>query len=272
MSREVLHMIRKQNFPHILCAGCGHGTIMMQTLYAIKRAGFEQNDVCVVSGIGCSSRATTYLDFDTLHTTHGRAIAFAVGIKLARPKMHVIVITGDGDAAAIGGNHLIHAARRNIDLTVVLYNNSIYGMTSGQVSPTTPFGAVATTAPYGNIEDAFDLCKLAAGAGATYVARSTTYMWKQTQNYIYNGLVHPGFALIDVISQCPTYFGRKNRIGEAYDMLLWQKERSVKTDDLSAEVPEGKFATGEFVKKDLPEYSEQAHKLIERVQAESRAK
>jgi 2-oxoglutarate ferredoxin oxidoreductase subunit beta len=272
MSKEVLHFIREQNFPHILCAGCGHGTIMMQTLYAIKRAEFPQNEVCVVSGIGCSSRATTYLDFDTLHTTHGRAIPFAIGIKLARPKMHVLVITGDGDAAAIGGNHLIHAARRNIDLTVVLYNNSTYGMTSGQVSPTTPLGAYATTAPYGNIEDAFDLCKLAAGAGATYVARSTTYSWRQTQNYIYNGLVHSGFALIDVVSQCPTYFGRKNRIGEAYDMLLWQKDNAVKTDDLSAEVPEGKFAVGEFVKRERPEYTQEAYKLIERVESESKAK
>ncbi|RPJ41865.1 MAG: 2-oxoacid:ferredoxin oxidoreductase subunit beta, partial [Candidatus Latescibacterota bacterium] len=158
--------LRVGRFPLIWCAGCGHGIVLKAMLGAIDRIGLDKNDVTVVSGIGCSSRATGYVDFNTLHTTHGRAIAFATGVKFANPKLSVLVVTGDGDATAIGGNHFIHAARRNIDITVILFNNWIYGMTGGQVSPTTPHGLKATTAPYGNPEGSFDISRLAIAAGA----------------------------------------------------------------------------------------------------------
>jgi len=166
---------RTQQLPHIWCPGCGHGTLLNAVVRAIENLGLNKDEVCIVSGIGCSSRASGYLDFNTLHTAHGRALAFATGIKHANPKLHVIVIMGDGDSSAIGGNHLIHACRRNIDLTAIVFNNNIYGMTGGQYSPTTPFGDFGTTAPYGNIDKPFDLCNLAQGAGASYIARGTAY-------------------------------------------------------------------------------------------------
>ena len=173
---------RMNKLPHIWCPGCGHGIILGSLIRAIDNLDLDQDNICIVSGIGCSSRAPGYMNFDTLHTTHGRALAFATGIKLSKPELKVIVITGDGDCAAIGGNHLIHAARRNIDLTTIVFNNNIYGMTNGQYSPMTPKGAFASTAPYGNIDRNFDLCKLAVAAGATYVARGTVYHTNQLLN------------------------------------------------------------------------------------------
>ena len=169
---DILRYFRQDMLPHIWCPGCGHGTVTGALVRAIDKLGLSKNKVCIVSGIGCSSRAVGYLDFDTVHTAHGRAIAFATGIKLARPELKVIVMTGDGDCAAIGGNHFIHAARRNIDITTIVMNNNIYGMTSGQYSPMTPKGMYGTTAPYGNLERSFDLCELAKAAGATYVGRA----------------------------------------------------------------------------------------------------
>src|SRR6056297_238686 len=168
---ELEKYLRKDKLPHIWCPGCGHGTILNSFIRAFAESELDQDKTVVISGIGCSGRATGYLDFDSLHTTHGRAIAFATGVKMANPELNVVVMTGDGDGTAIGGNHLIHAARRNIDLTVVLYNNHVYGMTGGQYSPTTPKQAYAATAPWGHYEPMFDICKLAIGAGATYVAR-----------------------------------------------------------------------------------------------------
>ncbi|MDP2793011.1 MAG: thiamine pyrophosphate-dependent enzyme, partial [Sulfurisoma sp.] len=172
---SITGMLRMERMPHIWCPGCGHGSITGALVRAIERLRLDKNKVVIVSGIGCSSRAVGYLDFDTLHTAHGRAIAYATGIKLSRPDLHVIVMTGDGDCSAIGGNHFIHAARRNIGITTIVMNNNIYGMTSGQYSPMTPKGMLGTTAPYGNVERPFDLCKLAIAAGATYVGRGTSY-------------------------------------------------------------------------------------------------
>ena len=167
--------MRKGKLPHIWCPGCGHGIVMKSLLRAIHASGLPQDDIAMVSGIGCSSRTPGYLDFNTLHTLHGRAIAYATGVKLAKPKLKVIITTGDGDALAIGGNHFIHACRRNMDMVILVYNNYIYGMTSGQSSPTTPQGMIATTAKYGSIEPTFDTCNLAKAAGATFVARGTAY-------------------------------------------------------------------------------------------------
>jgi 2-oxoglutarate ferredoxin oxidoreductase subunit beta len=227
----------------------------------------DPDKVVVVSGIGCSSRAAGYIDFNTLHTTHGRAIPFATGIKLARPELTVVVLTGDGDAAAIGGNHLIHAARRNIDLTVILFNNSIYGMTSGQYSPETPTGAYGTTAPYGNVERPFDLCNLVTAAGASYVARGTAYHARQLPGLIEKGIRNKGFSFIEAISQCPIYFGRKNKLGNASDMLKWQRDSAVSPKQASTMSPAqlaGKFVIGELAENPAPEYTEEYEKIIEK--------
>ena len=203
-SELIRKYMRIDDLPQIWCAGCGNGILMHDVVMAIDHLGLEREKVVIVSGIGCSSRAAGYLDFNTIHTTHGRAIAFATGIKLANPELEVIVITGDGDCSAIGGNHLIHAARRNIGLTVIVFNNNIYGMTGGQYSPTTPTGDKGTTAPYGNIDRPFDIAQLAAGAGASYTARGTAYHTQQTIAVIEQGIKHKEFSLINCYSICPT--------------------------------------------------------------------
>ena len=178
----------------------------------LAKLGIDKNNVVVVSGIGCSSRASGYLDFDTLHTAHGRAIAFATGIKLSRPDLKVIVMTGDGDCTAIGGNHFIHAARRNVDITTIVMNNNNYGMTSGQYSPMTPTGMLGTTAPYGNVERPFDLANLAIASGATFVARGTSYHVQLLGEMIEKALLNPGFSVVEAVVGCPTYYGRKNKL------------------------------------------------------------
>lgn len=257
--------LREQYFPHIWCAGCGHGIVLAGALRAIGALKLEQDRVAVISGIGCSSRAAGYVDFNTLHTTHGRALAFATGVKLAKPELTVLVMTGDGDAAAIGGNHLIHAARRNIDMTCICFNNHIYGMTSGQYSPTTPFEGRATTAPYGNLERPFDLCRLAAAAGATYVARTTTYHAPQLSGLIRKGIENPGFSFIDVISGCPTYYGRRNELRTPVALLEWQRDNSVSIKDAESMTPEqleGKYLIGELVNRRAPEYCAVYDELI----------
>lgn len=266
-SGVVNNYFRTQKLPQIWCPGCGHGIITRAITVAIEKSGFDRDKICIVSGIGCSSRATGYLDFDTLHTTHGRALAFATGIKFANPEMKVIVITGDGDCTAIGGNHLIHACRRNIGLTTIVYNNNIYGMTGGQYSPTTPKFDKGTTAPYGNIDKAFDISNLAASAGATYVGRATAYHANLLITLIQNGLKNDGFSLIEAISDCPTYYGRKNKKGSAVDMLEWQKEHAVNISAASKMTPEsleGKFLIGEFKNSPEPEYTSEYQKIIDR--------
>lgn len=262
--------LRQNRLAHILCPGCGHGTIMGAFLRAADQLKLEKDKVVVVSGIGCSSRASGYMDFNTLHTTHGRAIAFATGVKVANPDLKVVVLTGDGDCAAIGGNHLIHAARRNIDITVIVFNNNIYGMTNGQYSPTTGRGRMASTAPYGMVENSFDLCKLAIGAGATYVARGTTYNVIPLIGLIKKAIEHRGFSLVDVVSQCPTYYGRRNKMGKPAKMLEWQKENSVSiknAEKMTPEELEGKIIWGEFYHNpNVPEYTEEYAKVIVRAQ------
>ncbi|MDN5348372.1 MAG: 2-oxoglutarate/2-oxoacid ferredoxin oxidoreductase subunit beta [Clostridia bacterium] len=213
------------------------------------------------------------MNFNTLHTTHGRAIPFATGLKLARPELTVIVITGDGDAAAIGGNHLIHAARRNIDLTAVCFNNNIYGMTSGQYSPLTPKSKKAATAPYGNIENNFDLCRLVIAAGASYVARGTAYHVRSLIRLITRGIRHRGFAFIEALSPCPTYYGRINGLDSAISMLQWQKEHALDIKAASRKRPyelEDKIIIGELFNSEarglnIPEFSQEYWNLIKRV-------
>ena len=266
----VFRYMRIDHLPQIWCPGCGNGILMRDVVVAIDNLKLEREKVVIVSGIGCSSRAAGYLDFNTIHTTHGRAIPFATGIKLAKPELNVIVITGDGDCTAIGGNHLIHAARRNVELTVVVFNNNIYGMTGGQYSPTTPTGERGTTAPYGNVDRQFDITQLAAGAGASYTARGTAYHTQQTIKAIQDGITHPGFSLIDCYSPCPTYYGRKNKKGTAVDMMKWQRDHGVTAaqyEALSEEEKKDKFIVGKLTQNDYPGYAELYQQVIERSRA-----
>ena len=272
MPSDLVHLyMRIDHLPQIWCPGCGNGVIMHDVAVAIdelihdEENSINREDIVIVSGIGCSSRAAGYLDFNSIHTTHGRAIAFASGIKMANPKLHVMVLTGDGDCSAIGGNHLIHAARRNLGLTVICFNNDIYGMTGGQYSPTTPNGDRATTAPYGNVDRPFDIANLATGAGASFSARGDVYHARETIDIIKQAIRHRGFSLVDVYSICPTYYGRKNRKGDAVEMLNWQKENLIPTAryySMSEEDRVGKKIIGILSFNDYPEYTEEYAKII----------
>jgi len=216
-----------ERFPHILCPGCGIGTAMNTVVRALIESGVSQNELCVVSGIGCSSRISGYVDCDTFHTLHGRALPAATGVKLARPDLKVVVFGGDGDMLAIGGNHFIHAARRNVDVTVFVLNNFTYGMTGGQYSPTTPTCARASTAPFGNVERDFDICFMARATGATFVARSTTFHVAHLKKMAKLAIGKRGFSVVEIISQCPTFFGRAQSMGDAVKMLEWIRDRSI---------------------------------------------
>lgn len=270
-SQHIINNFRTNRLPHIWCPGCGHGVLMKSITTAIEELGLDKNKVVIVSGIGCSSRAGGYMDYSTLHTTHGRALAFATGAKLANPELHVLCIMGDGDSSAIGGNHLIHACRRNIDITAIIFNNNIYGMTGGQYSPTTPTNDKGTTAPFGNIDRPFDICELAVGAGATYVARSTAYHAKAMSGYVKKGLQHKGFAVIEGMSGCPTYYGRKNKKGSAPELFKFMKDTYVDkkaAEKMTEEQLVGKKLMGEYINKDnVPEYTEMYQQVIDAAQA-----
>jgi 2-oxoglutarate ferredoxin oxidoreductase subunit beta len=256
--------IRERFFPHIWCSGCGHGTVLNGLLRSVEKLGMSRNEIVMVSGIGCSSRISGYLDFHTLHTIHGRALAFATGVKMSKPELNVIVPMGDGDALSIGGNHFIHAARRNIDITAIIMNNRIYGMTGGQYSPLSGSGTLATTAPLGNIDQNFDVVELATAAGATFVARTTTYHVQQMSDVIRQAILHEGFSVVEVMSQCPTYFGRKNRLGSAVDMMKRYKEITVPIGSKKKKENPELIERGVFIQKDLPEYCDEYAKIIER--------
>ena len=256
--------IRERFFPHLWCPGCGHGIVLNALLRAVERMGLKKNDIVMVSGIGCSSRISGYVDFHTLHTLHGRALAFATGVKMGHPELNILVPMGDGDALAIGGNHFIHAARRNIDLTAIVMNNRIYGMTGGQYSPLSGYGMLATTAPYQNIDHDFDVVALSTAAGASFVARSTTYHVQQLTDILEKAIRHKGFSVVEVLSQCPTYFGRKNRLGSATDMMDRFKEATTPIGSKAKEKDPTLIERGIFVEKEIPEYCAEYDKLIER--------
>jgi 2-oxoglutarate ferredoxin oxidoreductase subunit beta len=265
----------KKRFPHVWCPGCGHGVVMGSLIRAIDKLGLNKDEVAMVSGIGCSSRMTAYVDFNTLHTLHGRPIAFATGLKLGNPKLHVIVITGDGDATAIGGNHFIHAARRNIDITVILMNNAIYGMTGGQISPTTPHGGRGSTAKVGNPEHPFDIPKLAIAAGASFVASTTAYHVPAMDRLIMQAIQNKGFSLVEIYSQCPTYEGKWNKRGDAPQMLKYYKEHAVPITAKNKYSPEelkDKFFIGVFHNERKPEFVEEYEKVIETMQVQEKLK
>ena len=255
-----------KKFPNVWCPGCGIGIVMGALIRAIDRLGLDKDEIAMVSGIGCTGRMPVYMDFNSLHTTHGRALAFATGLKMAKPRLRVVTIMGDGDALAIGGNHFIHAARRNIGITAIVVNNAIYGMTGGQYSPTTPTGMLATTSPYGNIEQPFPTCDLAVAAGATFVARGTVYHSLELDRLIEKALVHKGFAVVEAVSYCHTTYGRINKLGSAVEMLRYQKENSVGVDAASKMTPEelrGKIVRGVLHEHVFPEYTAAYQKIVD---------
>jgi len=254
-----------KTFPHVWCPGCGIGIVMGALVRAIERTGFTKDEIVLVSGIGCSGRMSTYLDFNTLHTTHGRALSFATGIKLAKPELNIIVVMGDGDATAIGGNHLIHACRRNIDLTALIVNNNIYGMTGGQYSPTTPMEHKASTAQYGSIEKPFDICKLVEACGASFIARSTTYHAKMLDALLSRAIDKKGFSVVEAMSQCPVQYGRRNKKGSPVDMMMWFKDNAV-SNPAFKKIPPGEvgeqFPVGILVDLDEPDYLERYSQIV----------
>jgi len=269
---ETLQKLRKnKKFPNIWCSGCGIGIVMGALIRAIDHLGLDNDQVALVAGIGCTARMPVYMDFNTLHTTHGRALAFATGLKIARPDLKVIAIMGDGDAFAIGGNHFIHAARRNLGITALVVNNAIYGMTGGQYSPTTPLGGRATTAPYGNIEPPFPICDLAIAAGASYVARSTVYHALELDKFLAEAIAKDGFSLVEAVSYCHTTYGRLNKLGTAADMMRSLKDNSISKSALDRLAPEEQAANtrivrGKFIDIDRPQYTQVYANLITRVQ------
>ena len=274
-NREIIqrYLRHAKKFPHIWCPGCGNGIVLGCLLRAIHRIGWAQDDVVVASGIGCSSRAPVYVDFNTLHTAHGRALAFATGIKLARPRLNVVVVMGDGDAVGIGGNHFIHACRRNIDLTAIIVNNFTYGMTGGQQSPTSPQGSRATTCPVGVLDQPFDIARLATAAGATFVARTTTYHVREMEALFERAFAHPGFSVVETIAACPTCYGRQNRLGGAVEMMRWQKDAALpveKAAKLPDEERSGRIVTGILAERQAPEYVEEYEKARQAAAARGR--
>jgi 2-oxoglutarate ferredoxin oxidoreductase subunit beta len=239
---------------------------MGSILRSVQKLELEQDDVAVISGIGCTGRMSVYMDFNTMHTTHGRALAFATGLKLARPEMEIIVVMGDGDALAIGGNHFIHAARRNIDLTAIVVNNNIYGMTGGQSSPTTPLNAFSATAPYGHIEQPFPICELAMAAGASFVARSTVYHVTELDRLIERAMRKQGFSAVEVVSYCHTTYGRVNKMKSPIQMMHWLKDSSITLQaakKLGEELPDDRVVRGVFRDEEKPEFTELYDQVIE---------
>jgi 2-oxoglutarate ferredoxin oxidoreductase subunit beta len=255
-----------ERLPTMLCSGCGNGIVYNALLRAIDKAGLDQDKIVISSGIGCSGRGYGYMDFCGIHTAHGRGLAYATGVKMANPDLKVIMLTGDGDCTSIGGNHFIHACRRNIDITTVVMNNLNYGMTGGQYSPTTPVGAKTKTSFYGSIEPPFDVCDLAKASGATYVARASTYYVNELVQYICKGLMHKGFSVVEAMCDCPTLYGRINKSGTVADMMRAQKDYMVsvkKIETMTEEELAGKILMGEFVNRnDREEYTEKYDRII----------
>jgi 2-oxoglutarate ferredoxin oxidoreductase subunit beta len=252
--------LRTDRMPHIWCPGCGIGTTVNCFARAIDESGIPMDRLAVVSGIGCTGRVAGYMHVDSFHTTHGRAIPFATGLKLAAPNMKVVVYSGDGDLFAIGGNHFIHAARRNLDMTVICVNNLTYGMTGGQLTPTTPEEAIASTSPYGNFEHPFNLPYLAESCGAVYVARWTTYHVTQLKKAMKEALLKKGFSFVEIISPCPTLYGRRNRIGDSLDEMKTYKTRSqikngADTKDVDLGMS-GPIVVGKFVDRERTTYQD----------------
>ena len=252
--------LRMDRMPHIWCAGCGIGTTVNCFTRALIKSTIPLEKVCVVSGIGCTGRVAGYMNLDSFHTTHGRAIPFATGLKLANPSLSVVVYSGDGDLFAIGGNHFIHAARRNINIKVICINNFLYAMTGGQVAPTTPITSIVTTAPFGCYEKSFNLPYLAESCGAVYVARWTSYHVRQIEKSMTEVLKKKGFTFIEILSPCPTLYGRRNRLGSGLDTMKYNAD----TKELDLEFG-GKITVGKFVDIENQTYIERMNENLSKV-------
>lgn len=257
-SNTVEEFLRMDRMPHIWCPGCGIGTTVNCFAHALETSDLNLEKVAVVSGIGCTGRVAGYVNLDSFHTTHGRAIPFATGLKLANPELKVVVYSGDGDLTAIGGNHFIHACRRNLDMTVILINNFIYGMTGGQVAPTTPMTATASTTPYGNFEQPFNLPYLAESCGAVYVARWTAFHVRHISKAIKEAMAKKGFSFIEILAPCPTLYSRRNKLGDGLDQMVYYQENSeikhgadTKTVGIDFQ---SKIIVGKFVDVERPTY------------------
>jgi len=257
--------LRIEKMPTLWCWGCGDGVILKSTIRAIHKMGWDMNDVCIISGIGCSGRFSSYIDCNTIHTTHGRTIAYATGVKLSNPKINVIVVAGDGDSLAIGGNHTIHGCRRNIDLNFILINNFIYGLTNSQTSPTTPQGMWTVTQKHGNIDPTFNACNLAIGAGASFVARESMIDPKKLEKILVKGFEHKGFSFMDIMSNCHINLGRKNKMLSAMENLSWIDSITMpvkKYNELPEEEKLNYFPTGVLRQVEQEEYTEMYAKII----------
>lgn len=254
---EPMDFIREDRLPTFWCAGCGYGQVMKSIVSAFAKFGATRENTVIVSGIGCWGHVDSYINTNAFHGTHGRALAFATGIKLTNPKLNVVVVMGDGDGVTIGGNHFIHACRRNIDVTAIVCNNYNYGMTGGQYSGTTPESSITSTSRFGHIEEGFDICKLAEVAGAPYVARSLSENVAQTANMITEGMERKGFSMIEVMSPCTTHFGRNNSLARPSELYRWLKKQTVPVQAMERMTPEqleGKIAIGKLVDKSGVDY------------------
>lgn len=271
LENPLRRFVRPGILPTIFCTGCGGGTVLNCFCKAVSELGMDPHEMVMVTGIGCSSWIPSpYFLADTLHTTHGRALAFATGVRVMSPKMKVVVIAGDGDVSGIGGNHLIHAARRNVDLTVLMVNNSIYGMTGGQVAPTTPPGVRTTTTPHGNVETQFNVAELVAAAGASYVARWTTWHVLDLVRSFKEALEHTGFSFVEIISQCTTSYGKAVGKRNASDFLGEYKERSVRLSrakKMTEEELEDKIVVGRLKRREAPEFCQRLYQQVDQVSA-----
>jgi len=258
--------LKEGRIPHIWCPGCGTGIAFTAFVNALDQGGFDRDKTVVVSGIGCSGRAAGYLDLDTYHTTHGRAIPFAVGMKLANPELNVVVFSGDGDLFAIGGNHFIHTARRNIDITVICTNNFNYGMTGGQSGPTTPIDAITTTTPYGCAEYPFNLVYLAKAAGAVYIARWTALHTRELRDAMIASMKKRGFCFIEAVTPCPTAHARRNKLGDGLALMRYYKENSYLASELDPDETalglKGKIAVGTFVDIEKPTFTDMYNECV----------
>lgn len=265
----VEQFLRMDRMPHIWCPGCGIGTVVTSFTEALRKSELDLDKVCVVSGIGCTGRVAGYIKLDSFHTTHGRAVPFATGLKLGNPELNVVVFSGDGDIVGIGGNHFIHAARRNMDLTIIVVNNFNYAMTGGQVAATTPMEANASTSPYGNFEFPFSIPYLAEASGATYVARWTALHIRRITKSIQEAMAKPGFSVIEVITPCVTLYGRRNRLGDGLNILKYYYDNSeiqhnadTRTLDISYQ---GKLIVGKFVDKEKPTFLDAMNQHLNKV-------
>lgn len=259
VSRSIVYdwLRHDKKFPHVWCPGCGLGILLGSLVRSFVKSGLDKDEVILVSGIGCSGRLPVYVDVGSVHTTHGRALTFATGIKLAKPELKVITIMGDGDAMAIGGNHLIHAARRNLNIVAIIVNNQTYGMTGGQHSPTTPLGAKATTALFGQIEPTFDISALCSAAGAAFVAKSTVFHVDQLDRLLVKAIAKPDFSVIEILSPCYINFGRLNRQASQIEMMRQYRQMGVaaeRWEKMTEAERAGRFPLGVLVDRELPRY------------------